>query len=125
MERHFDDSGSTTLTADFCYAEVDARLGHCDPLINEKEQERFEAWCQYNSLMWGWITQGDIKNVDGFVCRSAIMAKVWDPALRELTYTELAGRVGKDKQSLGRWVEMLKLRFPEITKHLPHLKDDN
>lgn len=115
MDRHFDDSGSTTLTTDFSYAEVDERLGY--PTI----EPDYDAILECQRRVWDWVYQEN-KDLDGFMCRCIVACWIFVPTNRAQTMTYIAGRFGKKKQSLGRWVDNFKLTFPEISKHLQHLR---
>lgn len=61
-----------------------------------------------------WIWQGGMKNADGLQIRAMIICWVFLKELRPIELTQLAGAFGKDKQSLGRWVDNFKEFFPRI-----------
>lgn len=115
MERHFDDSGSITLTTDFSYAEVDDHLG-CPNIDHD-----YDAILECQRRVWDWVYQEN-KDLDGFMCRCIVVCWIFVPTNRAQTMTYIAGRFGKKKQSIGRWVDNFKLTFPEISKHLQHLR---
>lgn len=64
--------------------------------------------------MLKWVWQGGMKNADGLQIRAMIICWVFLKELRPIELTQLAGAFGKDKQSLGRWVENFKEYFPRI-----------
>jgi len=61
-----------------------------------------------------WIWQGGMKNPDGLQIRAMIICWIFLKELRPIELTQLAGAFGKDKQSLGRWVDNFKEFFPRI-----------
>lgn len=61
-----------------------------------------------------WIWQGGMKQPDGLQIRSMIICWVFLKELRPIELTQLASAFGKDKQSLGRWVDNFKMFFPRI-----------
>lgn len=61
-----------------------------------------------------WIWQGGMKQPDGLQIRAMIICWVFLKELRPIELTQLAGAFGKDKQSLGRWVDNFKMFFPRI-----------
>jgi len=73
-------------------------------------------------LLFAWVYQPPCKDQEGFYCRAIIACWIFVPQLRSYTMTEMAGRFGKKKQSLGRWVEDFKREFPEVTRYMQHIK---
>ncbi len=67
-----------------------------------------------------WIWQDGMKDARGIQIRSIIVCWIFLPHLRPLSLTELARGFGKDKQSLGRWVDDFKIKFPNLKT--PHMK---
>ena len=122
----YDESGAT-LACEFPYSEVEAKLDSEGPIGLLKHQIAEEARresleCQWR--IWDWVYDAGPKNLDGFVCRSIIACWVFVAPLRAKTMTQIAADFGKHKQSLGRWVDDFKVRFPEIANHLEHIKHE-
>lgn len=120
--RSWDENSQATLTCDFPFADVAANLGEIDP--DAKRDDVTELVCEEFRRVYSWIYQPPCKDMDGFICRSIIGAWVFIPEIRSLTLTEIAGRFGKHKQSLGRWVDDFKRQFPEITNHMQHIRNE-
>lgn len=72
--------------------------------------------------IWAWVYQPPCENIDGFRCRCIVACWIFVPQLRDYTMTQMAKRFAKKKQSLGRWVADFKTEFPEVAKHLQHIK---
>jgi len=115
-EHNFNDDGGITLTSDFAYDELDAALGY------EPTELDIEGALECMRRVWRWVYQTPCTDLDGFMCRCIVACWVFVPELRAETMTHIAGRFGKKKQSLGRWVVNFQKTFPEITKHLQHQK---
>ena len=110
----FDENSCPTLTADFDWDAVD----HVEP-TDTKEHSACEAM----QRIWAWVYQPPLSDLDGFLCRCIIMCWVFVPELQDYSMTEMAARYGKKKQSLGRWVDDLKITFPLIAKQIQHLRE--
>lgn len=115
----WDDNQEVTLTTEFSYADVDRALGFMVEELDEHIEDALE--CQRR--IWSWVWQPPAEDLDGLFCRCVIACWVFVPSLRDYTMTDMAGRVGKKKQSLGRWVDDFKKTFPEITAHMQHIKN--
>lgn len=113
---NYEDDGSQTLAVDFSYPELE-QLNH------RYEFDPIDMACQCQRKVWEWVWQGDCRDKEGFFVRAAIACWIFVPALRDYTLTTMAGRVGKKKQSLGRWIEDFKKTFPELC-HIQHIKHD-
>ena len=113
--RIYDDLGSVTLTTEFPYSEVDGQ--RYDP-----DLDPISAACECQRRVWSWVYQPPCEDIEGFICRCVIAAWVFVPQLRDYTMTEIAGRMGKKKQSLGRWVASFKREFPDLVKHIKHIR---
>lgn len=117
MSENYDEQGSVTLTTDFSYEDVDAHLGY------ELPKYDFDNILECQRRIWAWVYQEN-KDLDGFLCRCIVACWIFVPTNRAQTMTYIAGRFGKKKQSLGRWVADFKKTFPEIASHLQHLRYD-
>lgn len=115
--RAYDDLGKVTLTEDFPYSQVDSDLAG---RVMDMSPE--EAACECQRQIWQWVYQPPCKDLDGYLCRCIIACWIFVPQLRSYTMTKLARRFAKRKQSLGRWVSDFKRTFPELSKHLEHLR---
>lgn len=117
-QRFFDDNSQTTLTVDFDWASVDM-----DAVAMQMENQ-FDLALEAQRKVWAWVYQPPCKDLDGFLCRCIVVTWVFVPQLRSYSITDIAGRFGKKKQSIDRWVADFKKVFPEITDHLQHLRHD-
>jgi len=113
----YDENSLKTLTTDFPFHELD-----CEAL--DAKEEAMEMACEAAHRVWEWIYQPACKDLDGFTCRCIVACWVFVPMLRGYSMTDIASRFGKHKQSLGRWVDDFKLQFPEVAKHLAHLRHE-
>jgi hypothetical protein len=118
-ENKYDDGGSVTLVSDFSYDQIDRDLGFAPA-----ERDLDDA-CECQRRIWAWVYQPPCKDLDGFNCRCIVASWIFVPQLRSESMTYIAGRFGKKKQSLGRWVSDFKTAFPEVSKHLQHLRHDD
>ena len=84
-----------------------------------------DAVLAMHNAVWQWVYQPPLADLDGFMCRAIIAAWVFCPQLRSYTQTEIAGRFGKKKQSLNRWIVSFKREFSDISNHLPHIKHES
>ena len=114
-----DDLSKVTATVDFAYDEIDRRVFGVETSAEEAIEESLE--CQRR--IWQWVYQPPNKDMDGFVCRSIVACWVFVPPLRAYSMTDIAGRFGKKKQSIGRWVADFKKEFPAVAAHLQHIKN--
>ena len=114
----YDDSGNVTLTCGFNWDAIDA---YNFTKEDELKTEAIEIACEGYRKVWTWIYQPPCDNLDGWTCRCIIATWLFVPQLRSYTLTEIAGRFGKKKQSLDRWVQQLKQEFPELAT-LEHFK---
>jgi hypothetical protein len=124
----YDDLSQVTQTVDFSYEEIDRRFGVAH--LHEEQLEKLseadvEKVCEMHRRIWDWVGQDCFKNLDGFNDRSIIAAWVFCSSLKWETksMTDLAGRFGKKKQSLGRWVDDFKKQFPEVANHMQHVRN--
>ena len=114
----FDDLGQVTETVDFQYAEIDTNcFGN-----KQTQNDGLEAACECQRQIWAWVYQPPCEDIDGFICRCIVASWIFVPQLRDYTMTEIAGRFGKKKQSLGRWVADFKRQFHAVANHLQHLR---
>lgn len=92
-----------------------------DPIMDDEDATKAKAAEALRRLMdWAW--QAPLQDIEGLVCRTVVLAWIFSPPLRSYTMTEIAGRVGKKKQSIGRAVDSFKSTFPDMAKHLRHLR---
>ena len=103
---------------DFPYDQVDRDLG----FVKEKvEDERAtEALRRFSQ----WIAQGDLRDWDGVFCRMTNIIWILCPQLSSYSMSKMAKRVGKKKQSLGRWVDDFKREFPVTAKKMKQLNNE-
>lgn len=105
------------LVDDFPMEDVMDRLDGQKPRSSHPEAEG-EAIRRIAEWMW----QG-CANLDGFAVRAAVVCWIFHQPLRPYSMTRMAGRLGKKKQSLGRWVDSFKREFPAVTDHITHLRN--
>jgi hypothetical protein len=72
--------------------------------------------------IWRWVYDSDIIDLDGFDCRSIVACWMFYHPIEEYSMTTIAGRFGKQKQSLHRAFTSFKQEFPNLTKYLAHTK---
>ena len=103
---------------DFPYAQVDRDLGW------SPNDDEFDLTLEAQRRIWLWVWQGDNRDMEGWSCRCAIMCWVFCDQLRSNSLSKMAKRIGKKKQSLGRWVEDFKREFPLVAKQIKHLNHE-
>lgn len=111
-----DEDGQLANSVEFPYGEVQASLGDPPPEDDETEfsPEEIDAACKVFRSLVSWIWQSGMKNTDGITIRAIIVCWIFLNHLHPLSLTEIARGFGKKKQSLGRWVEDFKRRFPQV-----------
>jgi hypothetical protein len=119
---HAEDGHLEPLT-DFDYQHIDRACFGVEPEDDcaEFTPEEIDAACKTFTALVEWMWQGGMKNVDGLQIRASVVCWIFLSQLRPLTLTEMAGGFGKKKQSLGRWVDDFKRKFPRI--RIAHMKD--
>lgn len=117
----WDDNKNPTLTVGFEFSAVDRGAFGVD---DDHSSNARDMACECQRRVWHWIYQPPCEDLDGWTCRCIVAAWIFVPQLRSYTMTRIAERFGKKKQSLGRWVADFKKEFPEVCKHLSHLKHD-
>ena len=120
MSNGYDEQG-ITLTCDFDWKQVEHDLD--GPDAPPDTDQLVETICACQNRIWEWVYHAPCRDLDGFMCRAIIATWVFYSPMRAYSMTEIAGRFGKKKQSLGRWVVDFKIQFPEIVKHLAHLRN--
>ncbi len=83
--------------------------------------EQLAAGLEVMDKLLKWIWQSGMKNPDGVKIRSIILCWICLKELRSLSLTDMATGYGLDKQSLGRWVDDFKRRYPTV--RIPHMRD--
>lgn len=117
----FEEDGTLVQKVDFDYGAVDKEVFNYEPEsdLTEFTPMEMEAALKGLRVLLQWIFQNGMKNPDGVKIRAICICWVFLKELRPLTLTELATGFGMKKQSLGRWVDDLKRRFPYIrTSHM-------
>jgi hypothetical protein len=119
---HADDGGVVPISH-FDYAKIDADLFSSADFEGDNSElsaEEMQRALKFVRSVMGWIAQNGMKNPEGVKIRALIACWVLLEYLHPLTLTELANGFGKHKQSLGRWVDDWKVKFPQLRN--PHLK---
>jgi hypothetical protein len=115
------DDGKRVLVEDFDYDAIDSNLFQIDPEeLAGLTQKEIDISLKLMDTVMRWIWQNGMRNLDGLQIRSMIACWIFIRELRPLTETQLAQIFGKDKQSVGRWVDEWKKSFPMI--RTPHMK---
>lgn len=102
------------------------RINGFDPPAPENDPTEFtveelDAASKAFTQMVSWIWQDGKNNSEGITIRAIIVCWIFLSHLRPLTLTEMARGFGKKKQSLGRWVDDFKSKFPDI--RICHMKE--
>ena len=121
-ERAYDDDGSVTLTTEFDFGSVERSLDGI-PSDDQVRAHVIGLVLEIEARLNEWTYQPPCDDIDGFLCRSIIRAWIFCPQLRAYTMTDIAGRFGKHKQSLARWVGDFLREFPEL-RHIQHVKHE-
>jgi hypothetical protein len=118
-----DESGALVPTTEFDYDAVDQDLFDIRPEsdLTELTPQEMEAALKGLRVLLQWTWQSGMKNPDGVKIRAIIMCWIFLKELRPLTLTQLARGYGLKKQSLGRWVDDFKVKFPEA--RTVHMRD--
>jgi hypothetical protein len=117
----FSDSGAPEPYCEFPYSEVDAMdaMEELQSQLDAATERGIAAGKKIFEQLVNWIWQDGMKDERGVQIRAMIVCWVFLPHLHPLNLTELARGFGKDKQSLGRWVDDFKVQFPKIrNKHM-------
>lgn len=111
-----DDHGGLVPTVDFDFAKVDSNLSGIEPEsdLAEISPEQIEAAVKALRVMLQWVWQSGMKNSDGVKIRAIIVCWIFLKELRSLSLTDMANGYGLEKQSLGRWVDDFKKKFPGL-----------
>lgn len=111
----FGEDSRLEATEDFDWGDLAERLGEAD---DAKFTHGYAQWLRLQQLAEGlarWTYQSPSHtNTDGIAIRTIVQNWFLIKELQPLTLTQLARMYGKDKQSLGRWVDDFKRRFPGL-----------
>jgi hypothetical protein len=110
----FDQEGQPEATVDFPYDEIDRRLSS-----PESPPIRVDGEGRLLRTILEWVADKVPRHGNGLEIRATIAAWIFLPYLRGYTMTELAAMIGRDKQSVGRWVDDFRRTFPGV---LPYSK---
>jgi len=114
------EDGSLTASVPFDYEVIDRNLFPADEQVFSDNQAIIDASCLLFQRFVRWIWQDGKKNPEGVQIRAMIVCWIFIPELRALTETQLAIGFGKEKQSIGRWVDQWKRDFPHVRS--PHMR---
>lgn len=116
------ESGALVPVQDFDYDAVDQNLfpGATREELEQLTQTEIDAALKLFRLLLSWIWQSGMKNPEGIQIRAILVCWIFMKELRPLTLTQMATGFGKKKQSLGRWHDNFKRRFPDIIT--PHMR---
>jgi hypothetical protein len=90
----------------------------CD--LSALTPEQMDVGLMVMDKLLKWVWQSGMKNSDGVKIRSIILCWICLKELRSLTMTDMATGYGLEKQSLGRWVDEFKRKFPTV--RIPHMR---
>jgi hypothetical protein len=108
----FDEDSRLIATTSFPYDEVDRDLGLFEP--DSPEKYDLDAASEAIRRLLRWLFQNGPRNPEGLQIRAVVLCHIFLPELRPMTLTQMAGCMGKHKQSLGRWQDQFKRDFPNI-----------
>lgn len=110
------EDGKFEQSEQFPFDEIDSRLGNPIPEseLTEFSAEEIDAACKVFSALVTWIWQSGMKNAEGITIRAIIVCWIFLKHLHPLTLTQMSRGFGKKKQSLGRWVDDFKRKFPQV-----------
>jgi hypothetical protein len=120
-----DEDGSVTPAQEFPFQEIFARdelveFVGTDTDLAELSPEQLAAGLEVMDKLLKWVWQSGMKNSDGVKIRVIILCWICLKELRSLSLTDMATGYGMDKQSLGRWVDDFKRRYPTV--RIPHMR---
>lgn len=118
----FDGRGEPIESVGFDYDGIDERLASGlspNQAANHPTSEHAAELTALKTIL-EWVLQKVPKNENGIQIRAVIAGWIFLPYLRTMNLTEVAAVIGKDKQSLGRWVDDFKRRFPGV--HVNHTR---
>jgi hypothetical protein len=119
-------------TCGFDYASLDKPEDSLTPeeIEHIKEELRLEIKAEHVddtiravTAMMRWVYQAGAKNPNGVLIRSIALCWVLLPNLKHLSQTEMAGKFGLEKESLGRWVAGEKTKEKRVMEGKP-LKEE-
>lgn len=113
----FEGRGAPIESVDFDFDAVDEALSSAispNKAANHPTSQHAEAELAALKTILEWVVQKVPKNQNGIEIRATIAAWIFLPYLRTMNLTEIAATVGRDKQSLGRWVDDFKRRWPGV-----------
>jgi len=87
-----------------------------DAIDGERDEDPEISGVELVSALCEWVVQTVPRNRDGIELRAVIAAWTFCSHLRGYNLTEISAMVGRDKQSLGRWVEDFKKTFPGVMR---------
>lgn len=115
------DDGSRVPIEHFNYDAIDPAEFDIEPEeLKDFSPANLEDATKLLRTVLTWVWSGGINNIEGLQIRAMIVCWIFLERLKPLTETELAKIFGKDKQSVGRWVEEWKKAYPTV--HTPHMK---
>lgn len=128
-----EEDGSVTASQPFPFEDVFARdevqAGDASAMVEFNDHaedlrhltpDQLAAGLEAMDKLLKWVWQSGMKNSDGVKIRSIILCWICLKEIRFMTLTDLATGYGMDKQSLGRWVDEFKARFPTV--RIPHMR---
>jgi hypothetical protein len=114
-----EENGSIIQSAEFDYDAVERGLAEFDKA--ELNPAEWEMACKGLRSLVEWMWQVKSENREGLIIRATILSWVMLDYLHDgMNLTEMAAHMNKDKQSLGRWVDDFKAKFPMVKT--PHMK---
>jgi hypothetical protein len=123
----FDDKGDITRVEEFDYDLVERRLSEdlSNPELREElaglTPAEMEAGLKLFRCLVRWMWQDGMKNANGLTIRAIIVCWIFIEELAPMSLTQMArGFDGRDKQSLGRWMDNFKEMFGMI--RTPHMR---
>lgn len=126
MELAHNEDGRLIQTVGFPYEEIAAHEGdslefnEADTDLSQLSDRDMQAGLIVMDKLLKWVWQSGMRNPDGVKIRAIILCWICLKQLRSVTLTDMANGYGMDKQSIGRWVDEFKRRYPTV--RIPHMK---
>ena len=117
-----EEDGHITPVQQFDWEAVERNLFSPESVkeLEELTQEDIDRALKMFDVVLRWVFQNGMKNSDGLKIRAIIVCWIFLKELRPYKLVDMATGFGMQKQSLGRWHDDFKIRFPGIKT--PHMR---
>jgi hypothetical protein len=97
---------------------IESALGECSEIVEHRFDSQYATYLKllkFGEALTRWLTIDATKtSEDGKIIRLQILKWVFLPEYQNRSLTYMAREIGKEKQSVGRWHDNFKLRFPGV-----------